>query len=82
MRSGVREIDALGEQFNRRGEAAFAYNNKHMAQEKIHGVSVSAEMIEAWAAEVEAGYPVEQLRKRGRKSLGDGVSEVVPVRLD
>jgi hypothetical protein len=64
------------------GEIAFAYYNKHMAQEKIQGVSVSDEMIESWAAEAEAGYPVEELRRRGRKSLGDGVSEVVPVRMD
>jgi predicted transcriptional regulator len=53
-----------------------------MAQEKIHGISVSDETIESWAAEAEAGYPVELLRKRGRKSLGDGVSEVIPVRMD
>jgi hypothetical protein len=38
--------------------------------------------IEAWAKEAEAGFPVGQLRKRGRKPLGDGASEVVPVRMD
>jgi hypothetical protein len=63
-------------------EAAFTYYNKDMAQEKIQGVPVSDEMIESWAAEAEAGYPIEQLRRRGRKSLGDGVSEVIPVRMD
>jgi hypothetical protein len=39
---------------------AIAYENRHMAQEKIQGVSVSDEMIESWAAEAEAGYPLEQ----------------------
>lgn len=47
----------------------------------IQGVPVSDEMIESWAAEAAAGYPIEQLRKRGRKLLGDGVSEVIPVRM-
>ncbi len=53
-----------------------------MAQEKIRGKVVEDPQIEAWSNEAEAGYPVEQLRKRGRKPLGDGVSEVVPVRMD
>lgn len=53
-----------------------------MAQERIEGAAVSDAQIEAWANEAEAGYPVEQLRKRGRKPLGDGASEVVPVRMD
>jgi len=53
-----------------------------MAREKINGKAVSDAQIEAWANEAEAGYPVEQLRKRGRKPLGDGASEVVPVRMD
>jgi hypothetical protein len=53
-----------------------------MVREKIQGVSMSDEMIESWAAEAEAGCSVKQLRKRGRKSLGDGVSEVIPVRMD
>jgi len=53
-----------------------------MAREKINGKAVSDAQIEGWANEAEAGYPVEQLRKRGRKPLGDGASEVVPVRMD
>jgi len=53
-----------------------------MTREKINGKAVSDAQIEAWADEAEAGYPVEQLRKRGRKPLGDGASEVVPVRMD
>lgn len=39
-------------------------------------------MIEAWAAEAEAGYPAELLRKRGRRPIGDGPGSVVPVRMD
>lgn len=53
-----------------------------MAQEKINGVPVGDEQIADWVREADAGYPVEQLRKRGRKPLGDGASEVVPVRMD
>lgn len=53
-----------------------------MAREKINGKAVSDAQIEAWGNEAEAGYSVEQLRKRGRKPLGDGASEVVPVRMD
>ena len=53
-----------------------------MAREKITGEAVCDSQIEAWSKEAEAGYPVEQLRKRGRKPLGDGASEVVPVRMD
>ena len=53
-----------------------------MSDEKIHGAAVTDEQIERWSTEAESGYPVEQLRKRGRKPLGDGASEVVPVRMD
>jgi hypothetical protein len=53
-----------------------------MADETIKGVPVTDETVEAWASEAEAGYPVEHLRKRGRKTVGDGPSEVVPVRMD
>ena len=39
--------------------------------------------IDALADEAEKGYDVEELRRRpGRPSLGQGPSEVVPVRLD
>jgi len=48
----------------------------------IKGQPVSDDQIQAWADEAEAGYPVEQLRKRGRQPLGDGPSTIVPVRLD
>ena len=58
---------------------SFSYHENRMAEEKINGVPVTDD---AWAKEAEVGYPVEQLRKRGRKPLGDGASEVVPVRMD
>jgi uncharacterized protein (DUF4415 family) len=53
-----------------------------VTNEKMNGEAVTGLQIEAWSKEAEAGYPVEQLRKRGRKPLGDGASEVVPVRMD
>lgn len=53
-----------------------------MANDSVNGAAISDEQIEAWAKDAEVGYPVEQLRKRGRKPLGDGASEVVPVRMD
>lgn len=31
---------------------------------------VTEEMIESWAAEAEAGYDVEQLKRRGRGAAG------------
>lgn len=61
---------------------AISYYNKRMARETINGEVVSDAQVDAWAKEAEGGYPVEQLRKRGRKPLGDGASEVVPVRMD
>lgn len=48
----------------------------------MNGVAVTEEQIQAWADEAERGYAVEQLRKRGRKPIGDGPAQVVPVRLD
>lgn len=53
-----------------------------MNHEKINGVPVTDEMIQAWADEAERGYPAEQLRRRGRRPIGEGPSEVVPVRMD
>jgi predicted transcriptional regulator len=60
----------------------FSYYDKSMNRETIDGQPVTEEHIKAWAHEAEAGYPVEQLRKRGRQPLGDGPSAVVPVRID
>lgn len=56
------------------------YDDLYM--EKIKGVPVTEEMIQEWADEAEKGYDVEQLRRRGRKPMGDGPARVVPVRLD
>jgi len=50
--------------------------------EKINGVPVNNEQIQAWADEAERGYDVAALRRRGRKPVGDGPARVVPVRLD
>lgn len=50
--------------------------------EKINGTPVTDEMIQEWADEAEKGYDVEQLRRRGRRPIGDGPARVVPVRLD
>ncbi|MGC3993615.1 MAG: ribbon-helix-helix domain-containing protein [Propionicimonas sp.] len=50
--------------------------------ETINGVPVTEDQIQAWADEAEAGYEVEQLRRRGRKPIGNGPAQVVPVRLD
>ena len=53
-----------------------------MKRETIKGQEVSDQQIRDWADEAEAGYPVEDLRKRGRRALGDGPSSVIPVRID
>ncbi len=53
-----------------------------MSRESIKGAPVTGEQVQEWADEAEVGYPVEQLRKRGRQPLGDGPSTVVPVRID
>jgi hypothetical protein len=53
-----------------------------MVGETIRGKPVSEKQIQAWAGEAETGYPVEQLRKRGRRPVGEGPSEVVAVRMD
>ena len=50
--------------------------------EKINGKPVTEQAIKDWADEAERGYDVERLRKRGRKPLGDGPAQVVPVRID
>lgn len=53
-----------------------------LGMETIKGVPVTEEMIQQWADEAEKGYDLDQLRKRGRKPVGDGPARVVPVRLD
>lgn len=51
-------------------------------KETINGVPVTEDQIQVWADEAERGYAVEHLRRRGRKPIGDGPAQVVPVRLD
>jgi hypothetical protein len=53
------------------------------AEESINGVPVTEQQIAEWAAETEAGYDVEALRKRGRGRPGRGAqpSQVVALRL-
>jgi hypothetical protein len=47
------------------------------------GVPVTDELVQRLADEAEAGYDVEGLRRRGgRRPLGSGPADVVPVRLD
>ena len=53
-----------------------------MDGETVNGRPVSDAQIEEWAAEAEAGYPVADLRRRGRKPLGATAGTVVPVRMD
>lgn len=48
----------------------------------INGQHISDEQIQEWADEAEVGYDVETLRKRGRPTLGEGPSTIVPVRMD
>lgn len=51
--------------------------------ETINGVSVTEEEIAAWAAEADAGYDAQQLkrRRRGRPGRGAEPSQVVALRL-
>lgn len=52
-------------------------------RETISGVPVTEEQIDAWATEAEAGYDVEDLKRRGRGRPGRGAepSQVVALRL-
>lgn len=47
---------------------------------KMQGHEVPEDQVDAWVAEAEAGYDVEQLRKRGRPTRGEQPAQVVPVR--
>ncbi len=53
------------------------------SRETINGKPVSDEQIAEWAAEAEAGYDVEEQKKRGRGRPGRGAepSQVVALRL-
>jgi len=59
------------------------YNNGMATNETIKGKAVTEEQIATWAAEAEAGYDVELLKKRGRGRPGRGAepSQVVALRL-
>ncbi len=46
------------------------------------GIPLTDDLLDRLAAEAEAGYAPERLRRRGRPPLGEGPSEVVPVRMD
>lgn len=47
------------------------------------GVPVTDELVQQLADEAEAGYDVAVLRRRGgRRPMGTGPADVVPVRLD
>lgn len=53
------------------------------AGETINGVPVTEQQISEWAAEAEAGYDVDALKRRGRGRPGRGAdpSQVVALRL-
>lgn len=53
------------------------------SDETINGKPVTEEQIAAWVAEVEAGYDIAALKKRGRGRPGRGAepSQVVALRL-
>ena len=53
-----------------------------MRVEEIAGRPVTEDDIAVWVEEAEKGYDVALLRKRGRRPVGDGPGQVVPVRLD
>ena len=50
---------------------------------RMQGREVSEAEVDAWVSEAEAGYDVDELRKRviGRPTRGAEPSQVVPVRL-
>ncbi len=52
-----------------------------MGKRMIQGREVSDEQVQAWADEAEAGYDVDELRKRwGRPPRAERASRVVPTR--
>jgi len=50
--------------------------------EMIQGEPVTERWIENWADEAVQGFDLDRLRQRGRKPVGDGPGQVIPVRLD
>jgi len=53
-----------------------------MGSESIGGVPVRHDQIQELADEAEHGCPPEQLRRRGRPTVGEGPTSMVPVRMD
>jgi predicted transcriptional regulator len=51
-------------------------------RDTIGGKPVSDEQIAEWADEAEAGYDVDDLKKRGRPRLGSAIAQVATLRLD
>lgn len=47
---------------------------------KIQGHEITEERVDEWVAEAEAGYDVDDLRRRGRPTRGGSTAHVVPVR--
>lgn len=50
--------------------------------ERLAGVPVTDDMVQAWADEAERGYDVDVLRKRGRKPKDEDPAHIMPVRSD
>lgn len=46
----------------------------------MQGRKVPEEQVDAWVAEAQAGFDVEELRKRGRPLRGESAAQVIPVR--
>ena len=59
------------------------YAIRMMADEQVAGEHVTDEQIQKWADEAEAGYDVEELKRRGRGRPGRGAEpmQVIAVRL-
>jgi predicted transcriptional regulator len=74
MQGGVGHLDAGSRWFQVRNHFLFSLYDMGM---------VSEEQIQTWAAEAEAGYDVEELKRRGRGRPGRGAEpmQVVAVRL-
>lgn len=50
-------------------------------ERKIQGKTITDEQVQAWADEAEAGYDVDQLKKRwGRPPRAEQASRVIPTR--
>lgn len=63
------------------GDRNSSYYDEVMTR-RIQGVEVSEAEVDAWVAEAEAGYDVEELKVRwGRAPRGAQAAQVVPVRL-